>query len=401
MFYQESGFIDQIFTFYVKLFIKSYQFWLKCCEEDNENIFKKVHTAIEKGEKIIDETVTAIEDDIKDVVGSVFEKESRTQIVFQKNFEKNNDNTQYHKSILSETDSIQIHRKNKNDYKNNEDLTTKIKEIVHKLAGTDSATAHITPKLTPEVRKFEPNNSNIDNQRKSLNTSSICSALETSKTEFLEPFAPILPTKNLSNPLKEAIIKKKVSLKNDNKSNKNKLEEIPNSFDEFFNDFDKNVQENEVSKNKENKDLNDLKHQHEMFFNELEKPKFNDAINKQSTNVPESNSSNANKLLMLPTNNNLSNENKKTSFKDEGSNFPTLNILENNNEISKKQELKEGEFLLDKTQPSEDITYIEDVTSSNTDDFPSKSSSLSSTIDFKRGPKNSTFEALIKNVSFN
>ncbi|CEF67378.1 Hypothetical protein SRAE_2000204200 [Strongyloides ratti] len=447
--YQETGIIDQVFTFYVKSFIKSYQFWLKCCDENNSNnILKKVHSAIEKSEQIIDETVTAIEDDIKDVVGSVFEKESRTQAVFQKYFgilistykfniillllilfasiyfykkicskldENKNKDIQCSQSNLSENDSTQVDGKNKN----NEHLTTKIKEIVHKLAGTDSATAHITPKLTPEVRNFESTNLNTESQGKTLNTSSICSAAETSKTETFPQIASILPTKTSSNPLKDAVIKKKLSSKGNKKSNKMTPEQLPDPFDDFFKHMDQNLEENQNSNNlkgKDNKGSNNSKQQNETPSSELGETTFGDTSKnsiilkkasnkeKETTNDCELNNSNKNKSLVQPTNSNLLNENKKTSPKNDMSIYPTAKKSKNSDKIGQNSGLMDNEILLEKTQPSEEANQIESNVSSSMDEsssLPSSTSSTSSIIDLKRGPKNSTFEALIKNISLN
>uniref|UniRef100_A0A0N5CFT9 Transmembrane protein n=1 Tax=Strongyloides papillosus TaxID=174720 RepID=A0A0N5CFT9_STREA len=450
MSHQESGVISHIFTFYVKSFVKSYQFWIKCCKDNDSNILKKVHSVIEKGEHIIDETVTAIEDDIKGVVGSVLEKESRTQAVIQKNFgilvstykfniivllllslasyffyKKVQANIQRNSIqqlqschlVSSKSDSTQVGDKIKKDSnKKSEELSAKIKEIVHRLARADSATAYPTPKLTPEVRPFEPRLLKGESKNNNIDTSSICSGPETSKTESLAPDVLLSPIKPTVVPVQEAIIKKRVSLKEDKKSSKKNSKEMHNASNAFFDELNKASQETQGENSKKGKNSNvnnNQGHHQDLFPTELEEPTLGDALKEQKTMKNSSQKEepfdifgehnlNQNKPQGLLTNNNNGLlEEKKISPKEDVYVFPAQNGNENSTKQPKTQGGKENDLLLDKTQSTGANNQLESVNSLNKDDPSSTTSSVSSTIDLKRGPKNSIFEALIDDMAFN
>uniref|UniRef100_A0A0K0FB14 t-SNARE coiled-coil homology domain-containing protein n=1 Tax=Strongyloides venezuelensis TaxID=75913 RepID=A0A0K0FB14_STRVS len=446
MSYQESGVISHIFTFYVKSFVKSYQFWIKCCKDNDSNILKKVHSVIEKSEHIIDETVTAIEDDIKGVVGSVFEKESRTQAVIQKNFgilvstykfniivllllslasyffykkvqaniQKNSiQQPQSCHLVSSKSDSTQIGDKIKKDNnRKSEELSAKIKEIVHRLARSDSATICPTPKLTPEVKPFEPKLLKDESKRNNIDTSSICSGPETSKTESLASDVLMGPIKPTVVPVQEAIIKKRISLKEDKKSCKKNSKEMHNASNAFFDELNKASQETQGENSKKNKSsnvTNNQGHHQDLFPTELEEPTLGDALKEQKTLKNSSQKEepidifgeqnlNQNKPQGLLNNNSLF-EDKKISPKEDVYVFPAQNGNENSTRQAKTQGEKENNLLLDKTQSSEANNQSESVNSQNKDDPTSTTSSLSSTVDLKRGPKNSIFEALIDDMA--
>uniref|UniRef100_A0A0N4ZFW8 Uncharacterized protein n=1 Tax=Parastrongyloides trichosuri TaxID=131310 RepID=A0A0N4ZFW8_PARTI len=415
----ESNILSKIFTFYTRIFIKVYQYWLKCCEHESPGIMKKVHNVIEKSEAILDETVSAIEGDIQNVVNSVFEKESQTQIVFEKylgflistpcfnvvmliliviglyylydmirrRYDESCKKLELaSQSTLSEIESTQRDTKIE---KTTEELNTKIKEIVHKLAGVDSTTGRISQISTDVNLQSNKKISNVSNDQKTLDSSSIISAGDTSKSSNVS-----LPIKKKS-VTKEAIRMKRTSPKLEKNSKKDDLKD---SFDDYFKDMDKENLEKEQQTNK-NKNNNG-----DSVLSEIDEPTLSDAV-KQEKNIKNSlgkegqndnhsktnRSSNPNKLPILSIDKNTTNE-KKTSPKDVYI-FPTSQKAElvNGQEIQGQR----GQPLsLDKTQPSI-------ILNSNESGICPSSSEESLICENVRGPKNKTFEALIKGISLN